>query len=197
MYSSLTEIAAIFSTWHITRAAGLTAYLLLFMITVCGLLLSMHKVPAKYRPSVVNIHRTAAFACLLSAVVHVVALLLNHHVPFSFADVLLPFWKEDTAGETATGVLAFYAMLLVTITSVSAIMKLLGSKLWRFAHYLAFPCFWFSLYHGLKLGTDSDSPLVTLLYAVTSGIVIMLTWLRIWTIIQKRGFAYEHSTCGR
>lgn len=100
-------------------------------------------------------------------------------------------------GETATGILAFYALSIVTISSVSAIIKVLGAKLWRFAHYLAFPCFWFALYHGLTIGTDSTSPLIILLYAVTGGVTVLLTLLRIGMFLWKRGIADEYSACGR
>lgn len=197
MSDVLSTISAMYSPWYITRAAGLTAYLLLFLVITCGLMLSMRRIPARYRPAADNVHKTAAAACLFFTLAHVAALLVNQYLPFSFADVLVPFRRENTGWELATGVFALHALVLVTITSVSAIMKLLGNKLWRFAHYFAFPCFWFSLYHGFKTGTDSTSPFVTGLYAVTAGVVVLVSLLRIWTSVQKRGKVYEHSACGR
>jgi hypothetical protein len=187
----------LFSAWHIIRATGLTAYVLLFLITACGLLLSMRLLPVRYRSVVISLHGAAALACLFVSVVHVIVLLLNKHMPFSLADVLLPFWTEDPAGEIATGIFAFYVLLIVTISSVSAIMKIIGAKLWRSAHYLAFPCFWFALYHGLTIGTDSNSPFILLLYAVTGGAAILLTLLRTGMFMWKRGIADEYSARGR
>lgn len=186
-----------FSTWHIIRAAGLTSFVLLFLLTACGLLLSTGIVPVKYRASILKIHATAASACIFFSVIHMATLLLDKYVHFSLADILLPFWAEDAVWETATGIIAFYALLIITITSVSAIMKLLGAKLWRFTHYLAFPCFWLSLYHSLTMGTDSNNPFIILLYAVTAGAVALITLLRIIILMRKRRISDEHSACGR
>lgn len=97
----------------------------------------------------------------------------------------------------ALGILAFYALLIITITAIPAIIKSLGHKVWRYAHFLAFPCYWAALYHGIAMGTDSGSHLVITLYAFTAGIIVCLTLIGVWKSFEKRGHQYAHSASGR
>jgi sulfoxide reductase heme-binding subunit YedZ len=193
MPNAWTDPGTIFSTWHIARAAGLTAYLLLFIITACGLLFTLQVVPTRYRPFVMHLHKASVIACIAFTLLHGMILMLDKHIHFSAADVFIPFWSDYKSWETALGIVAFYVISMVTITSVPAIMKVLDRKMWQKVHYLAFPCYWLAVYHGVVLGTDSHNISIIALYVCTSGTILTLTLLRIWKSIHNRGVVYAHS----
>ena len=96
------DITTIFSTWHIVRAAGLTAYLLLFVISACGLLISLRLLPLPYRSPAMTIHKTASQSCVILTLVHVLLLLGDQYTQFSLADVLIPLWADEYGAELAT-----------------------------------------------------------------------------------------------
>ena len=197
MTNSMNELTTIFSTWNIIRAAGLTAYVLLFLTTAGGLLLSLQAVPANYRSSITSIHNTIATTGILFTLLHLSALLFDKQIHFSLADVFIPFWSSyQTLGSTL-GIIAFYVMAIMTLTSIPAIMKKLGYGMWRSIHSLAFLCYWIALYHSVVLGTDSGNALISTLYIFTGFIVVSLISLKIKKSMQGRGSHYAHSARGR
>ena len=106
MPNFMNELTTIFSSWHIARAAGLTAYMLLFLTTAGGLLLSLQTVPAKYRSTITNIHNTIAITGILFTLLHLSALLFDKQIGFSLADVLIPFWSNYQTLESTMGIIA-------------------------------------------------------------------------------------------
>jgi len=197
MPNFMNELSTIFSTWHIIRAAGLTAYLLLFLTTAGGLLLSLQTVPAKYRSSITNIHNTVALTGILFTLLHLSALLFDKQIHFSLADVFIPFWSSYQALDSTLGIIAFYLMVILTLVSIPAIMKRVGYRMWRSIHHLAFLCYWIALYHSVVLGTDSSNMFVSTLYIFTGVIVVSLISLRVKKSMQGRGSHYAHSARGR
>lgn len=180
MFTAATDITTIFSTWHITRAAGLTTYLLLFVIITYGLLMSLQMISPAYRPLATKLHKSAVYWGIFFALVHGGILLVDKHLTFSLADILLPFWSNHHTWKMGMGILAFYSIVLIAIVSNSVIIKAVGRKMWKSIHYLAFPCYLLALFHGYQLGTDSKNWFIISLYATTASIVITLLLRKTW-----------------
>jgi DMSO/TMAO reductase YedYZ heme-binding membrane subunit len=181
-----------FSTWHIARASGLTAYVLLFLITGGGLALSLQLVPTKIRAGFLGLHRMTAIAAAVMLLLHGGILLMDRHVTFTMADVWLPFWASQNTLEMAVGIIAFYTIVALVFTSLRSVMKAIGFENWRFTHYLAFPCYLLALYHGIALGTDSAAPAIRFLYQSTASIILAMTVLRVGKSVGKRVAANEN-----
>ena len=181
-----------FSTWHIARASGLTAYVLLFLITGGGLALSLQLVPPKIRAGFLGLHRTASIAAAIMLLLHGSILIFDRHVAFSLADVWVPFWASDKTLEMATGIIAFYTLAALVFSSLRSVMKAIGFENWRFTHYLAFPCYVLALYHGVMLGTDSGAPAIRFLYQSTASIILAMTLLRIGKSVVRKVAASEN-----
>lgn len=194
---TLTDITTQFSTWHIARAAGLTAYLLLFATTTCGLLLSLQLIPIKYRQKALSIHTISVYSLLLFTLLHATILLFDKHVSFSLADIFIPFWTDYHSWPMALGILSFYGLVLISITAIPLMLKFIGYKRWRYMHYFTFGCYWLALYHGLTLGTDSRSLIVLGLYASTAGITFYLSGLRVWKYVIKKSYHNSQSDLRR
>lgn len=186
MSNWLAIIPDVFSTWHIARGTGLTAYVLLFLITGGGLALSLQLIPTKIRASFLSLHRTTAIVAAIMLLLHGSILIFDRHVAFSLADVWLPFWASQKTLEMATGIIAFYTILALVFSSLRSVMKAIGFENWRFTHYLAFPCYLLALYHGVMLGTDSGAPAIRILYQSTASIILAMTLLRIGKSVGKR-----------
>ena len=191
------QIMNVFSTWHVIRASGLTAYLLLFVISACGLVLSLQLLPVKHRAQAMAVHKTAAIACVAFTLLHGLTLLIDKYVAFSLADILLPWWADGYGNELISGIAAFYILLIITIVSIPGIMKAAGAAVWRKAHYAALPGFWLALYHGIAAGTDTGSPAVTALYVLTGCAMLVLCGLKVRRLAEKRRCVHAYSAGGR
>ena len=192
MSNWLTIVTDVFSTWHISRGTGLTAYVLLFLITGGGLALSLQLVPTKIRAGFLGLHRTASIAAAIMLLLHGSILIFDRHVAFSLADVWVPFWASDKTLEMATGIIAFYTLAALVFSSLRSVMKAIGFENWRFTHYLAFSCYVLALYHGVMLGTDSGAPAIRFLYQSTASIILAMTLLRIGKSVVRKVAASEN-----
>ena len=192
MSNWLTIVTDVFSTWHISRGTGLTAYVLLFLITGGGLALSLQLVPPKIRAGFLGLHRTASIAAAIMLLLHGSILIFDRHVAFSLADVCVPFWASDKTLEMATGIIAFYTLAALVFSSLRSVMKAIGFENWRFTHYLAFSCYVLALYHGVMLGTDSGAPAIRFLYQSTASIILAMTLLRIGKSVVRKVAASEN-----
>lgn len=195
MSNWLAILPDVFSTWHIARGTGLTAYVLLFLITGGGLALSLQLIPTKIRSGFLGLHRMTAIAAAVMLLLHGSILVFDRHVAFSLADVWLPFWALHKTLEMAAGIIAFYTVVALVFTSLRSVMKTIGFDNWRFTHYLSFPCYILALYHGIMLGTDSGAPAIRILYQSTASIILAMTLLRIGKSVGKRVAASANPTC--
>jgi len=185
MQAALTWLFALTSdqvTWYVTRAAGMIAYLLLWLSTVWGL-----AIPTKLFGEVLSGDFTFDFHKFISLLslgflgLHIAVLTADRYLPFTVAQLLVPFLSPYRPLWVGIGVLTFYLLLLVTVTFY--LRKQIGMKAFRTIHYASLVAYLGAVAHALLSGTDSSLPVVILLYVGTSSVVIFLTvyWLvRLW-----------------
>lgn len=174
--------------WYLTRAAGMVAYLLLWLSTVWGLV-----IPSKLFGEVLagdftfDFHKFISLLSLGFLGLHIVVLTADHYLPFSVAQLLVPFLSPYRPLWVGIGVIAFYLLLLVTITFY--LRKQIGMKAFRYIHYTSLVAYLGAVIHALMSGADSSLPVVILLYILTLAVVIFLTvyWLvRLWVNRQAK-----------
>lgn len=164
--------------WYVTRASGIIAYLLLWFSMVLGL-----GVTSKFfdhmldRVFTYDFHQFISLLSIAFVVLHVVVLLLDRYLPYSVWQILVPFISPYRPIWVGVGVIAFYLILLVTITFY--IKKRIGMRTFRIIHYLSLLGYVGATFHGIYAGTDSALPSVILLYEGTGIAVIFLIvfWL--------------------
>lgn len=183
MNSLFDTLAHTLTVWATTRAAGLTAYMLLFVCMTAGLLQGSPRFKGARKAKLNLIHQWTGWFGLLFGVVHGLVLTYDDYVGYTLLQVLVPFTADYEPFWTGLGTLSFYAMLLLVASS--DFMKKLGRKAWRAIHFLALPCYASALLHGILLGSDSGRLPITLLYAVTGVTVVVLTILRIMTAVRS------------
>ena len=178
LLASLFGMDTVQSWWYVTRAAGLTAYFLLWLSMVWGMGIS-----TKIFHSAVDGTYTYDFHEFLSllglgfVVLHVVVLMLDKYLPFSLAQVLIPFIDPYRPFWVGLGIIGFYLFLLVTVTFY--IRSRIGTQTFRSIHVISLLGYLGATLHGLYAGTDSALPVTKLLYIGTLLVIVFLTvyWL--------------------
>jgi len=177
--TAATGTAAVDHTfWYISRAAGLTAYLLLTLNICLGLMVRTRALDwllARWRSF--DLHQFTALLALGFLALHVFSLLGDHFIGYRLDQLLVPFASPYRPSWVALGVVGVY--LLIGIAGSSYLQRFIGHRAWRAIHYLSFAAFLLALGHGILAGTDSGQPWAMLLYTSSGGLVAALTTSRL------------------
>jgi DMSO/TMAO reductase YedYZ heme-binding membrane subunit len=164
--------------WYTARSGGIVAWALLTASVLFGLALSTKVFGKRPRPNwLLDLHRFLGGAAVVFTVVHVVSILLDEFVHFSVADVLIPFASSWKPGAVAWGIVGFYLLLAIEITSL--LRSRISKKLWRMTHFASFPLFVVASIHALTAGTDRNTLLLRYGIIVSAVAVLVLTLVRI------------------
>ena len=165
------------TTWILLRAAGVGAYLMLFMAVAWGLVATTAVVAKRVsKPAANMFHQFVATTGLVLLGVHMAILLIDAYMPFHILDLLVPMRSTFRPVAITAGVLAMYAMVAVMVSSW--VRKKLSTKVWRSIHLLAVPAFTLALAHGVFSGTDTQRWWMFGMYALTGLIVVFLVIVR-------------------
>ncbi len=166
------------SWWYVTRAAGLTSYILLWLSMVWGMAISTRFFhPAVDGSYSYDFHEFLSLLGLGFVVLHVGVLMLDKYLPFNLIQILVPFVDTYRPLWVGLGIIGFYIFLLVTVTFY--LRKMIGSRAFRGIHLLSLLGYVGATLHGLNAGTDSALPITKVIYIATALVVIFLTayWL--------------------
>lgn len=164
--------------WYITRAAGLVAYLLLWLSTAWGLVVASKILdPIVHRALTFDLHEYLSLLAIGFAALHIVVLLWDHYLPFTPGELLIPFIASYRPLWTGIGILGLYLTVLVSVTFY--LRRQIGIRAFRVIHWLSFVAYAMVTLHGLQAGTDSALWTVKLIYASTALVIVFLTayWL--------------------
>lgn len=189
-------------TWYAARAGGLVAYALVTAAVIAGLLLTS-RAPAgrslvsprpltsrpltsraprglvtwRSRAWVLDLHRfLGGLACAFTGV-HLLAVLADDHEQFGLVELLVPLTATYRPVAVAWGIVAFYLLLAVELTSL--VRGWLPHALWRRVHLTSLPLFVLSTVHLLTAGTDGDHPLAVAGAVLASVLVTVLGLARL------------------
>lgn len=171
--------------WYASRAAGIAAYLCLWIGLVGGLLMS-----SAWFDGIVNrarllaIHQTASITGIVLGFGHALILIPDRWTHFGPIDVLVPFGSYYERVDVAIGTLSLY--LSAIVVGSFWLRRRLGMRLWRLLHYSSFLAFSGALWHGIRVGTDSNEPWLIGLYFVTSSAVVFALVLRLTYVRELR-----------
>ncbi len=161
--------------WYLSRASGLTAYGLIWVSMVSGLLQSNRLVCGA---AVMQLHRHAAWTGLAFAAFHALVLFGDSHVGGDAMALVVPFgMTRHASGWVGLGQLSLYGSLALALSF--RLRSRIGGRTWRLLHYASFTVFVLVLVHGVQAGTDARLPWVVAYYAATASVVASLTALRI------------------
>jgi cytochrome b561 len=165
------------TTWVLLRAAGIGAYIALWLSVVWGLVATTGVVRSRVsKPSANHFHAFVATTGLVLLGVHLGLLLIDTYMPFTLSDMLVPMRSTFRPVAIAAGVLAMYGMVLLLVSSW--MRSRLTTRLWRAIHLLSVPAFVLALLHGVFAGTDTGRPWMVAVYAVTGVVAFFLVVVR-------------------
>jgi len=183
------------TTWIALRAAGIGAYVMLFLAVSWGLVSTttpFGKLISK--PSATLVHQFMSTCGLFLLALHMAGLLVDRYMPFRPADLFVPMSSSYRPAAVAFGIVAMY--LAVGVIVASWLRKRIGTVWWRRTHLLAVPTFALALAHGLLAGTDATRPAMWWTYVATALIVVFLVVLRALTLglrPERRALPAEHA----
>ncbi len=183
------------TTWVALRAAGIGAYVMLFLAVSWGLVSTttpFGKLISK--PSATLAHQFMSTCGLFLLGLHMAGLLVDRYMPFRPVDLLVPMSASYRPVAVALGIGAMY--LTVAVIVASWLRKRIGTVWWRRTHLLAVPTFALALVHGLLAGTDATRPAMWWTYVGTALVVVFLVVLRALTVglrPERRALPPEHA----
>lgn len=170
--------------WYISRATGILAFLLLYIVIFSGLIIRMPVFSKIMLPAnSLKIHEWLSIQSLVFVFVHGGILLLDKYVNYRIEDILIPFYNGQNSKELAFGILAMYLMLLLIITSY--IKKFIGYKIWRTVHFLNIILYVLVVWHALYLGTDLQTGIFRWIFIGINLALVILMAVNIATRIIK------------
>ena len=170
--------------WYITRAAGMTAYLLFWLSTAWGLAVSSKILDnLLHRSFTYEFHQFLSLLAIGFTGLHIVVLMFDRYLPYSWAQILVPFISPYRPFWIGLGVIGLYLTLLVTITFY--LRGRIGMKAFRVIHVFSLLAYLGVLVHSVMSGSDSSLTSVLLLYVITFLVTIFLMVYWIYLAVQK------------
>jgi DMSO/TMAO reductase YedYZ heme-binding membrane subunit len=171
--------------WYTTRVSGFAAYGALTASVLYGLLLSTGILDAlAHRAVSFSLHQEFAAFGIALTLVHGAALTLDHTMPFSALQLLVPFAGPYRPLWVGLGQVALLAT--IAVYGSFSLRKRIGQRTWRRVHYLTFLGWSFAAVHGLMSGSDSSAPWALWTYVATTAAVVFLLAYRVIRTVGDR-----------
>jgi sulfoxide reductase heme-binding subunit YedZ len=160
--------------WLLARSSGITAYLLLTMSVLAGLVVKSRPFGRGVKTaSVTDVHRFFALLALGMLALHGVSLTLDRTVHISPAALVVPGLSPYRPAAVALGVVACELAALIVLSF--SLRRRIGMRNWRRLHWATYAVFLTATAHGLAAGTDSSQPWAFALYLGAVGAVAFAT----------------------
>ena len=164
--------------WFVARSSGIVAWALVTVSVCWGLLLSTRAAARASQPkSLLDLHRFLGGLSVVFTGIHLLGLVMDSYVHFGWVEILIPEQSEWQPRNVSWGVVAFYLLLAVEITSL--FMKKLPRPLWRQVHRMSFGLYVFATIHGLEAGTDTSNSWYQIAMLASINVVAFLVILMI------------------
>jgi sulfoxide reductase heme-binding subunit YedZ len=162
--------------WLLARASGLTAYILLTLSVLAGLILKSRPFGRAVKASsVMDVHRVLSTLGLTALAFHGMSLVFDRTVKMPIAGLLVPGSSPYRPVSVAFGVVAAELMALVVVSF--SVRKLIGQKRWRLLHWSTYVIFGLATAHGLFAGSDSAQPWALNIYlGAVAAVVFATAW---------------------
>ena len=196
--------ASVFSSgspfsWYFARVTGIVSFFLLTLVVVHGLVMSSRAFVRAYPAAVaLEVHQFLSWAAIATVVLHFGSFLFDRYLPMTITETLIPFLFQsavlsrlgfDLGVTVALGIIAFYLMLVLTLTSTYR--SKMPLKLWRAIHYTSFAAYPLFLAHGILSGSDSREWWAIALYGISGSVVLILIITRL--VFRNRAVRLERS----
>ena len=162
--------------WILARASGLTAYVLLTLSVLAGIVVKSRPFGKRIRqPAAIDTHRTLAALGLGALVIHMTALVLDKTVRMPVQALFIPGLSPYRPYWVAVGVLT--TELMVVVYASFSLRRKMGFKNWRRLHWATYALFVGGTAHGLLSGSDSRRAWALAIYlGAIASVAAATTW---------------------
>ena len=173
-------------TWDIARAGGWTAYMLLTLSVIVGLLLSTQVQSPSRWPRLLNseLHNFLSLLGTIFLGVHILAVWIDPFTRFGWRDILIPFASSYHTTWMALGIVAVYLGIAIGISTL--LRPHIGYTWWRKLHILTLGIFALATLHGIGTGSDTQTGWALGLYIASTVLVGLLLCRRLFLVGRKR-----------
>jgi hypothetical protein len=158
----------------------MVAWVALVASLVLGVLLATRVLKPADRPAwLLAMHRWLAGIAVVTTALHLITLVTDSYVHFSWAEILVPGASRWEPLAVGIGVVSLYLLVAVQITSL--MMRRLSRRVWKAVHLGSYALVWAVSVHAGLAGTDVTNrvyqgvALALLIAAVSATIVRVLT----------------------
>lgn len=173
-------------TWDIARAGGWTAYALLTLAVVVGLLLSTQVQSPSRWPRLINneLHNFLSLVSTIFLGVHILAVWVDPFTHFGWRDILVPFASQYRPLWMALGIVSVYLGLAIGLSTL--LRSRIGYNWWRRLHILTLGIYVLATIHGIGTGSDTQTWWAFGCYAASIALVGSLLSYRVTLARRKR-----------
>lgn len=166
--------------WYLVRGSGIIAAITMVILMLSGIgMITGHTFKFLEPITAWASHRALGIILGVSVLIHMFGLLFDKFIPFSLATLFVP-WLSNYQPVTifgvqlgslyvALGVLAFYLIAMIVITSLVWIEK--RAFIWKLIHLLSYLVILMVFIHALYLGTDLKQGVLRYLW-IAAGLAI-------------------------
>jgi sulfoxide reductase heme-binding subunit YedZ len=162
--------------WILGRASGLTAYILLTLSVLAGIVVKSRPFGARVKqPTAIDTHRTLALLGLGALVIHASSLALDTTQRIPVRALFIPGLSPYRPLWVGIGVLT--AELMVIVYASFSVRKRIGFKNWRRLHWATYALFAGGTFHGLLSGSDSSrSWALAIYFGAVAAVAAATAW---------------------
>jgi predicted ferric reductase len=165
--------------WYLSRASGLVAFVLVWLATVLGLLITNRWARLwPGGPAAFDLHQHTSLLGIGFGLFHALILLGDRYSDYSLTALLVPLATRGYRPLwVGLGQVGLYLLLVVGLSFY--VRRAIGRAAWRAIHFASFAAFALALAHGLLSGTDAANPWVQRLSWAAAAGVVYLTGYRV------------------
>jgi DMSO/TMAO reductase YedYZ heme-binding membrane subunit len=169
--------------WYLTRSSGVVAWLVLVATVVWGALLAGRLVARPGAPRwLTDVHRYLGGLAVALTGLHLAALAADSYAHFGWAETFVPFAASWKPVAVAWGIVALYLLVIVELTSLW--QRRLPRRWWRAIHLTSYLLFWMATIHGIKAGSDAQTPTFRIGAAIAISATTFAVLARILSVLR-------------
>lgn len=181
--------------WYLTRMTAVSAYIVLTLSALLGLLRGVARTSGEHLSWVVDeLHQVLATIFGGLVLLHLITLYYHTFIPFSLVNFLVPGQQPYRPLAVNLGVLGLYGLVIVLASSW--LRRRISYRVWRRLHFVSFATFVLVTLHGLLAGSDAGEPWMRAVYYGSSAAVGFLVLMRLLTL-RRRTLSTEAATPGQ
>lgn len=173
----MSQFSELFSSWNLIRLSGFLAFFYMTMSVCFGMLFSIKSIKAN-KNLFHHLHLTSGWIGFLTIAFHSVVVWKNEYIPYSIAEIVIPFISEHEPIWSGLGTLSLSLFFIILFTTDFG-MKAMKRSVWRGIHLLVYPAWMFMLLHGIFIGTSSTMSWAAVIYGGSLILIVFLFGLKI------------------